>query len=160
MEPTYEVLYSEIVSRMKEIGELKNEAHLARTLGITPQALSNYKKRKTISGDLVFKFSQIYEVSIDWLLTGSGEMLRSDSGLDGGSLSTIAFVKASPFVKGEGKRGIKVTGISVMSPDELISVGKLVKIFRSTNSTISDAAKFSIDTMLSAVQIHEDGAES
>lgn len=160
MELTYEVRYSDIASRMKDIGELKNDAHLAKTLGITPQALSNYKKRKTISGDLILKFSKIYGISIDWLLTGEGEMLKSASNIESGHLSTIAFVKASPFVQGEAKQGIKVTSIAALTPDELISTGKLVKILRSTNRTLSDAVRFSIDTMLSSVQPVDDEVDS
>ena len=160
MSSTYETLYSDIVSRMKEVGQFKSDTHLAKTLGITPQALSNYKKRRKISGDLVVKFSKIYGTSIDWLLTGIGEMLQLSSNVEKGSLCTIAFVKASPFVQGEDKQGVRVTSISTMSPDELISVGKVVKILRSKDSTISDAVKFSVEIMLSSVESINDGVDS
>lgn len=160
MNSTYDVVYSEIVSRMKDVGELKNDAHLAKVLEITPQALSNYKKKNTISGDLLVKFSYLYGVSIDWLISGSGQMLKAYSVGDDGKLATIAFVKATPFVQGGGDQGVRVTSISIMSPDELISIGKLVNILRSSNGTISSAIKFSIDTMNSSLENMDDLAES
>ena len=39
------VKYSDTIERMRWAGKLKNDSAVARVLGVTPQALSNYKKR-------------------------------------------------------------------------------------------------------------------
>src|SRR3989304_558413 len=71
-----------ITERMLEAGKLKNMSALARALEITPQALSNYKKREEMPTSLVVRFAQIYGLSIDYLITGEGPVLRADSATD------------------------------------------------------------------------------
>lgn len=70
--------YQEIVERMKKAGNLKNESAVARRLGVTPQALSNYKKRDTMPSGLILKFADMTGVSIDWLVYGGDDMERKD----------------------------------------------------------------------------------
>lgn len=56
------------VERMIEVGKFKNNSALARALGITPQAISNYKKRGELPADLVIIFARGYGISVDYLL--------------------------------------------------------------------------------------------
>lgn len=64
--------FPELIERMLFVGNLKNNSKLAEKLGITPQAISNYKKRSKMPSDLILKFGRLYGVSIDWLLSGQG----------------------------------------------------------------------------------------
>ena len=64
----------QITERMLKSGSLKNYSALARKLGVTPQAISNYRVRNHIPSDLVIKFAGLYGLSVDWLLTGQGRM--------------------------------------------------------------------------------------
>lgn len=53
-----------------------SNAEFARVLGISPQNLSNWYKRNTFDENLILrKFTNVDE---RWLLTGEGEMLKSD----------------------------------------------------------------------------------
>ena len=74
------VSYSDIIERMRWAGKLKNDSAVARVLGVTPQALSNYKKRGEMPTDLVLRFANIYGLSVDWLISGEGEMYRPGKG--------------------------------------------------------------------------------
>ena len=62
--------YKEIADRMKKIGDLRNDSAIAKDLGITPQALSNYKKRDSMPTSLVVKFAEKYDCSTDELFYG------------------------------------------------------------------------------------------
>jgi len=70
-----------IFSRMIEAGRLRNSSGLARALGVTPQAISNYRKRGVFPAALAMKFSERFGVSVDWLITGEGEPMRSGQGI-------------------------------------------------------------------------------
>jgi len=70
------VSYLEVIDRMKWAGRLKNDSAVARALDITPQALSNYKKRGEMPSNLIIEFSERFGISIDWLVIGTGEVYR------------------------------------------------------------------------------------
>jgi hypothetical protein len=74
------VNYTDITERMKMAGKLKNDSAVARELDVTPQALSNYKKRGHMPMNLVLKFATKYGLSMDWLLTGKGEPSMAGEG--------------------------------------------------------------------------------
>jgi len=48
----------------------KNMSSLARLLGVTPQALSNYKKRGEMPSTLILKFAERTGTSVDELVKG------------------------------------------------------------------------------------------
>lgn len=48
----------------------------ARLIGVSPQAISSWMSRK--SYDIELLYSKCVNISAHWLLTGEGEMLRSD----------------------------------------------------------------------------------
>lgn len=68
--------YSQTIERMKLASALKKDADIAKALDISPQALSNAKKKGELPSDLVLKFATIFNLSLDWLLTGEGSMRR------------------------------------------------------------------------------------
>ena len=72
----------DITERMMDAANLKNLSALARDMGITPQALSNYKKRGAFPAGLVIGFAQKHDLSVDWLLTGKVAGLSSVFGVD------------------------------------------------------------------------------
>ncbi len=147
------VSYSDIIERMRWAGKLKNDSAVAKVLGVTPQALSNYKKRGEIPTDLVLRFANIYGLSVDWLLTGEGQMYRTG----------LAYVdetkRAEPGV-GEatapyGKEAPRLPDLASLSPDEIIYVGKLLKILRGQNKTAIYAVKWSMDALLNVTEMAE-----
>ena len=154
-EVNMDIDYSKVVGRMKEAGSLKNDSALARKLGVTPQALSNYKKRGRLPAGLIIKFASLYAVSVDWVLTGKGAVYREG----GGSASTLfGFVETVGVGSGAAGVGeVKVTGISELSPEEMVCVGNLMKVLRSGNVAASEAARAMVDAIASYSEKDETG---
>lgn len=145
------VNYSEIIERMRWAGKLKNDSAVARVLGVTPQALSNYKKRGEMPTDLVLRFSNIYGLSVDWLLTGEGEMRKPgmSTAEPGGGEYISAAEETMAYGKERSKRG---PDLASLSPDELIYVGKLLKILRSPNKSTTAAIKHTVDAFFKTAE--------
>lgn len=61
-----------IVDRMKSSVGISSDSDLSRLLEITPQAISNFKKKNEIPSDLVIQFADKFELSLDWLISGEG----------------------------------------------------------------------------------------
>lgn len=146
------VSYSDIIERMRWAGKLKNDSAVARVLGVTPQALSNYKKRGEMPTDLVLRFAGIYGLSVDWLITGEGEMYKAGRG---GEFERKSYMIAAEDTSAYGKEGYQRTSgdMGGLSPDEIIYVGKLLKILRGSNPSTSAAIKYSVDAFLKASEI-------
>lgn len=66
-----------IFSRIKLAKGLKKDIELAQYLKITPQNLSNCVLRNSL--DWKNLLSNCEDISIDWLITGNGEMFRNPS---------------------------------------------------------------------------------
>ena len=141
------VNYSEIIEKMRWAGKLKNDSAVARRLGVTPQALSNYKKRGEMPTDLVLKFSKMYELSMDWLITGEGSVQKP--GTDGKGLMSypMAGEETAPYAEAS-MVSEKEADLSALNPDEIICVGKLLKILRGENNSNKNAIRFTIDAFL------------
>lgn len=156
------VNYSDIIERMRWAGKLKNDSAVARVLGVTPQALSNYKKRGEMPTDLVLKFANIYGLSVDWLISGEGEMYRA--GTRSSEFGRQGFIVAAeetlPYGKEMREGTHKVVDSSSLSPDEIIYVGKLLKILRGANKSTASAIKYSVDAFLKATEQPEQEAQS
>lgn len=135
------LIYAEIFERMLEAAHLQNSSQLAKALGVTPQALSNYKKRGEIPTSLLFKFAAIYDVSVDWLISGSGTAFKC---LEESAAYGTEYGSFMDF--------------SGLSSDEIISVGKLLKVLRRADKRMVLALKASIDAFLGAVK--DEGNES
>ncbi len=141
------VNYSEIIEKMRWVGKLKNDSAVARKLGVTPQALSNYKKRGEMPTDLALKFSEMYELSMDWLITGEGPVQKPGTSGKGLTSYPAAGEEIAPYAGGTA--GIeKELDFSSLDPDEIICVGKLLKILRGENNSNKNAIKFTIDAFL------------
>lgn len=64
----------EVIERLKIALNLSSDNALAETLGVSKATLSNWKSRNSI--DIPLLFSKCEHLSIDWLLTGNGVMLK------------------------------------------------------------------------------------
>ncbi len=157
-----ELDYPVIFERMLKAGNLRNSSQMARMLGLTPQAMSSYKRRGAISAGLIFKFASICDVSVDWLLTGEGEVFRSaEGGRPAQGVCSIALVERVARGLGRGRHSMQGGGsgkkpeeqnsapdpmdAAVLNPDELIYLGKLLKILRCREKTTVPALKANID---------------
>lgn len=123
------VSYNDVIDRMKWSGRLKNDSAVARALDITPQALSNYKKRGEMPSNLIIEFSERFGISIDWLVTGAGDVYRR----------AIAAEEGAAYSSGSSEQ---------VDPDEIIYIGKLLKIIRADDKSHSSAIKNAIDSVL------------
>ncbi|MBI5560110.1 MAG: helix-turn-helix domain-containing protein [Deltaproteobacteria bacterium] len=149
------VKYSEVIERMRRAGNLKNDSKVARALGITPQALSNYKKRERVPSDLILKFSAIYGVSVDWLLTGEGGVY-----MEGGRkapapsvLREAVFPHGREEMEGGGAGGLTASANLVeLTPEELVYVGKLLRVMRCLDKVMSSVLKWTIDAFFKATE--------
>ncbi len=141
------VKYSEIIEKMRWAGKLKNDSAVARRLGVTPQALSNYKKKGEMPTDLVLKFSKMYELSMDWLITGEGSVQKPGTSGKGLVSYPVAGEETAPYAEGPASAG-KDLDFNALDPDEIICVGKLLKILRGENNSNKNAIRFTIDAFL------------
>lgn len=64
----------EVIERLKIALNLSSDNALAETLGVSKATLSNWKSRNSI--DIPLLFSKCEHISVDWLLTGNGAMLK------------------------------------------------------------------------------------
>lgn len=63
---------SQILERIKETYQLKNNSELARFLGVKPNTISNWYSRNSIDFDIIF--SKCEDISLDWLINGSNNI--------------------------------------------------------------------------------------
>ena len=120
------VQYKDLIERMRWAGKLKNDSAVARVLGVTPQALSNYKKRGTVPTDLVLKFAKIFGLSVDWLINGTGDIFRA--GAEATQAGAKSYIQAAEETYKTGNSLGATTDIDQLNPDELIYMGKLLKV--------------------------------
>lgn len=66
----------EILDRLKIAVNVSSDSELANALGVSKSTISNWKNRKSIDYDLVFSFCE--HINLDWLLTGRGDMIKSN----------------------------------------------------------------------------------
>lgn len=131
-------------------GKLKNYSELARTVGLSPQAISNYRKKDEIPPRLIFKFAETYDISIDWLLTGIGNMHSGMSAPE--RVCTIALVEKAGG-KDNGNYSAAMSQ-AVLDTEEIVYVGKLLTILRSGESVAGPSIKTNIDAFYMTVK-HE-----
>jgi hypothetical protein len=155
------VSYPEIIERMRWAGKLKNDSAVARVLGVTPQALSNYKKRGEMPTDLVLKFANIYGLSVDWLITGDGEMYKAGKTTQVGPGGYMVAAEEGSTYGNEARASLQgEIGPAAMSADEIIYVGKLLKLLRGPNKNTTAAIKYSVDAFLKTAEQEMDAAST
>lgn len=77
------VFTNEVLDRLQDVFELKNDADLARFLEVNPSTVATWRRSKSMKFDRIFGFAE--QVNLHWLLTGEGSVLppgatrRSDS---------------------------------------------------------------------------------
>ena len=79
----------EIIERLKIGLELSSDNALADTLGVSKTTLSNWKSRNSLDFPLVFSLCE--HISLDWLLTGKGKMLKSTAQEDEEAAPKISY---------------------------------------------------------------------
>jgi hypothetical protein len=137
--------YLEIIERMKRAGGFKYDSAVARRLNLTPQALSNYKKKGKMPAGLVLKFAAICGLSVDWLLTGFGRMYLEKDADANLKDCAIGMIETSE----EGGEGLlRRSSFSLLTPDEMVCVGKLLMLLRAKNEPAAATARSTIDTLL------------
>ena len=135
------VNYTDIIERMRWAGKLKNDSAVARTLGVTPQALSNYKKRGEMHTDLVLRFAGIYGLSVDWLITGQGQMYNASP------QRMRRLIPRARRKRPDPRSTAKTPDFSALTPDEIILMSN-PKIPGATGH--ATAIKYSVDALLRA----------
>ena len=71
-----------------------NKAQFASLLGISPQGLSTWIKRESFDIELIF--SKCEDLSAQWLLTGEGPMLKTDTSATDGRHTTAPEAPEAP----------------------------------------------------------------
>jgi hypothetical protein len=142
------VKYADVIERMRWAGKLKNDSAVARVVGVTPQALSSCKKRGEMPSDLVLKFSSIFSLSLDWLLTGEGAMHKGQK--DGAHVGRGT--EALPAEEGGLKGANGVFGFTMMNAEEMQYVNRLLNILRSEKKEDAAAIRSAIDTFFKSTE--------
>lgn len=68
-----------VLERLMTVFSVDSDSELARKLGVNRQTLGSWRSRKSIPYALCVNVSESEGVSLDWLLTGEGTMLRAGS---------------------------------------------------------------------------------
>jgi hypothetical protein len=71
-----EINFDDVMNRLKSYTNAKSFNALADMLGLSSSNFANLKKRNSIPYDKILEFSNSHNVSMDWLLTGEGTMLK------------------------------------------------------------------------------------
>ncbi|EOK5395662.1 helix-turn-helix domain-containing protein [Pseudomonas aeruginosa] len=69
-----------VLGRMMGFFGVTTDSALARALPVNRQTLAGWRKRDSVPYGECIKFCEMYGISLDWLLTGEGPMLRSEVG--------------------------------------------------------------------------------
>ncbi|MCE1273982.1 MAG: phage repressor protein CI [Chlorobiales bacterium] len=78
---------SDVIERLKAATNSRNDADLARLLGIGSSRIPMWKKRGMI--DMLLIAQKCEQINHEWLLTGKGEMLSTDKTQDKGRLNPV-----------------------------------------------------------------------
>lgn len=138
--------FFQILDRMLTAGRLKSASELARVVGVTPQAITNYKKKGEISARMILRFAEIYGVSVDWLITGEGEMYKSYGVASGEGPGESGGQQGGAAARLPGGK----VDITALEPDEILYIGKLLKVLRGPADFAAPGVKVSIDAFLKA----------
>ena len=70
--------FKKAINYLKKIGKVKSQNEIAENMDITPQVITEILGgRMNLNTEKVVKFCTLYGISVEWLLTGDGEMLKS-----------------------------------------------------------------------------------
>ncbi len=85
---------------MKELAKAKNDAELAKVLGVSASALSNFKKEDRVPVELVVGFARDHHVSIDPFIYGEESWLSFNEGQGSGE-GRVAYLAEPCAVEGD-----------------------------------------------------------
>jgi len=68
-----------VLERLMTVFAVDSDSELARKLDVNRQTLGSWRSRQSIPYALCVNVSEVEGISLDWLLTGEGEMLRGTS---------------------------------------------------------------------------------
>lgn len=74
-----------VLERLMTVFSVDSDSELARRLDVNRQTLGSWRSRQTIPYALCVSVSESEGISLDWLLTGEGAMLRGVSASPGGN---------------------------------------------------------------------------
>lgn len=124
--------FDERMDRLWSASGAKSDAQFAKVLGIKQQSVSSARKRKQLPFVWVVEISEKFNVSSDWLLYGTGQMLRGDA----------AGVSQAGDEPSETRPGSKERSRRPFNPEVLREVIVGVEIFLETqNKTFSHEKK-------------------
>ncbi|MBT9301621.1 phage repressor protein [Pseudomonas proteolytica] len=69
-----------VLGRMMGFFGVTTDSALSRALSVNRQTLAGWRKRDSVPYGECIKFCEMHGISLDWLLTGGGQMLRSEVG--------------------------------------------------------------------------------
>lgn len=73
-----EIPFDDVWERIRQVTKWGTYTDLANFLSISSSSITGAKDRGNWPIEWAFKIAQVYNVSIDWLLTGEGEMRRGE----------------------------------------------------------------------------------
>jgi len=68
-----------VLERLQTLLGVDNDSKLALALGVNRQTLGSWRTRDSVPYELCVSIAMERGVSLDWLLTEDGEMLKGDS---------------------------------------------------------------------------------
>ena len=99
-----------MLSEIKSHFNFKKDSEFAKFLGLQPQVLSNWKKRGTF--DIEVLYTKCVVVNSDWLITGQGEMLKSNN-----HLTVVPNLKGIPLIPIDAIAGYGTGEMQIMDYD-------------------------------------------
>jgi len=90
-----------IINHIKKFYAFEKDIDFAKFLGISPQVLYNWKSRNTFDAELIY--TKCMDINPEWILTGSGSMLKKDDNLK--SYASKNAQKSIPLIPLESSLG-------------------------------------------------------
>ena len=140
--------FNEIFARMLDAGDIKNSSQMAKALGISPQAISNYRKKGLLPAGIVMEFAAKFGISVDWLLTGDKETFHKPNASGKAARPSAITMTEAGLAADSEKDGHRPLGVVPLNPEEVIYVGKLLKILRGAERSSAKSLTVSIDAFL------------
>lgn len=72
-----EINFNDIVARLKNSLQIKDDKDLAKLLNMTPATFHGRKKAGSIPYDAIFSLANMENIDYNWLLTGEGSMYKN-----------------------------------------------------------------------------------
>ncbi len=123
-----------ILKRLKSILKVESDTSLSESIGVTPQVISNWRKRNTIDYDIVFTICLKLKIDLNWLIYG----IESKTGIN--DISSYGDINA--ISKGQVKNGQvkgQVLG-QVSDTDALYKEGKKVDVQHEDKSVMNNVS--------------------